>query len=57
MDGTLAFASGPMLTLVDFIASLVLYRLYRDDLTSHVLLVLHVVVIGCKVGKMCLPPR
>ncbi|CAB1097623.1 unnamed protein product [Ectocarpus sp. CCAP 1310/34] len=55
MDGTVAFASVLTLTLVEFIACLVIYRLYRnDDLTSRVRLVLTVVAVSCMVGKMCL---
>lgn len=55
MDGTVAFASGLTLTLVEFIACLVIYRLYRhDDLTSRVWLVLTLVAVSCMVGKMCL---
>ena len=49
MDGTLAFARGLTLTLVEFIASLVVYCWYRDDhLTSHVRLVLNVVAGSCR---------
>ncbi|CAM9376069.1 unnamed protein product, partial [Ectocarpus fasciculatus] len=55
MDGSVAFASGLALTLVEFIACLALYRSYEnDDLTSSVRLVLTVVAVGCMVGKMCL---
>lgn len=57
MDGTVAFASGLTLSLVEFIACLVGYRLYRDDdLTSRVRLVLTLVTVSCMVGKMCLAP-
>lgn len=54
-DGTVAFAPGLALTLVEFIACLVIYRLCRhDDLTSRVRLVLTLVAVRCMVGKMCL---
>ncbi|CAN0253914.1 unnamed protein product [Ectocarpus sp. 12 AP-2014] len=55
MDGTFAYASGLMLTLVEFIVSLVMYRFYRDDdLPSSVRLVLNVVAVSCMLGKICL---
>ena len=55
MEGPAAYASGLVLTLAEFIACLMIYRLYRDDdLTSSVRLVLYVAAVGCMVGKTCL---
>lgn len=55
MDETVAFVSGLVLTLVEFIACLVIYRLYRDGfITSRVRLVLNAVAVSCMAGKMCL---
>lgn len=55
MDGTAPFAFGLMLTLVEFVACLLVYRVFgHDDLPSGVRLTLYVVAICCMVSKMFL---
>lgn len=55
MDGTVAFGSGLVLTLVEFIVFLATYYSRRDDdLPPRVRSFLTVVAIGCMVGKLWL---
>lgn len=55
MDGTVAFVSGLIVTLIEFFVCLAIYGVFRhDDLPWRVRVVLYTVATVCMAGKMWL---